>query len=264
MGKRMNWKERIERVAEITDIDVNYCFLNDIGHGDFVLDKFEFDKEAGLFWFDKEGGKVYRDADVFSAVQYRYYEIFLNKKMPDGAENKFIMRKTGSNLDLLCTNDPNITLSCDYIGPIKKSYYINNKSDSEKLAKMLLSTRNFAGSMVWPNIKKSNFTVNQAKGFLLKDRMDLTLLNLKAYYDSGYKASECSCIQLGQAFEDYKEWYKHFICFKEFINYFCLNDFVSEDKDYEIISFDSYYAYLGKIEKMIDERKARFHKFQFI
>lgn len=256
MQKRMNWKERIEKVAKITNIDVNYCFLNDIGHGDFVLDKFDFDKEAGLFWFDKEERKAYRDADAYSAVQYRYYEIFLNKKMPDGTENNFKMQKARSSLELLSTDDQKLTLSCDYIGPIKRSYYINNKFDSEGLAKMLVNTRNFAGSIVWPNTKKRNFTVNQAKGFLLKDRIDLTLLNLKEYYDSGYKASECSCIQLGQAFEDHEEWYRHFVSFKKFINYFCLNDFVSTD--YEIISFDSYGAYLGKIEQIIEKRKARF------
>ncbi|GEM_PF-5022518 len=258
MGTQINWKERIKRVVEITDIDVNYCFLNDIEHGDFVLDKFDFDKEAGMFWFDKEEGKAYRDADAFSVVQYRFYEIFLNKKMPDGAENKFMMRKVGSKLELLCTNDKKLTLSCDYIGPIKKSYYINKKSDSKALAKMLLNTRNFAGSMVWPNIKKSDFTVNQAKGFLLKDRMDLTLLNLKEYIDSGYNASACSCTQLGQAFEDYEEWYKHFKSFEGFIDYFCLNDFVS--KNYEIICFDSYDDYIGEIEQIIENRQKRFQE----
>lgn len=252
----MNWKERIERVAEITDIDINYCFLNDLGHGDFVPDKFDFDKETGLCWLDKEGGKAYRDADAFSTVQYRYYEIFLNNKMPDGAENKFEMRKTGSGLELLRTNDQKLTLSCDYIGPIKKSYYIHNNSDSKRLAEMLLNTRNFAGSLVWPNVMKGNYTVNQAKGRLLKDRMDLTLLDLKTYYDSGYKTSKCSYTQLGQAFENHEEWYKHFISFEKFIDYFRLNDFVS--KDYEIISFDSYDAYLREIEQMIEKRKARF------
>lgn len=221
-----------------------------------MLDKFDFDKEAGLFWFDKEEGKGYHDADAFSIVQYRYYELFFNKKMPDGADNKFKMQKARSSLELLCTSDKKLTLSCDYIGPVKKSYYIHNKSDSEALAKMLLNTRNFAGSMVWPNVKNRTFTVNQAKGFLLKDRMDLTLLNLKAYYDSGYKASECSCTQPGQAFEDFEGWYRHFVSFKKFINYFCLNDFVN--KDYEIISFGSYGAYLEGIEQMIEKRKARF------
>lgn len=255
MGKRINWKERIKGVSEITDIDVNYCFLNDIGHGDFELDKFSFDKETGLFWIDKEGEKAYRDADAFSVLQYRYYEIFLNRKLPDGIENKFVMRKVGSKLELCCTSDEELTLSCDYIGPIKKSYYINNKFDSKNLAKMLLNTRNFAGSIVWPNNKESNFTVNQAKGFLLKDRMDLTLLNLKAYMDSDYKLSSCMCSQLGQAFEDNKEWYKHFKSFEGFINYFFLNDFVN--REYEIICFDSYDAYLIEIEQIIKKRKMR-------
>lgn len=69
-------EKRIKTVEEITDIDVNYCFLNDIGCGDFVLDRFDFDKESGLFWLDKEEGKVYCAADALSAVQYRYYKIF--------------------------------------------------------------------------------------------------------------------------------------------------------------------------------------------
>lgn len=250
---RINWKIRINSVEEITKIDVDYCFLNDVGHGDFVLDKFDFDKEAGVFWFDKEEEKAYRDADVFSVVQYRYYEIFLNKKMPDEEILNFKMQKAGGTLELLCTNDPEITLSCDYIGPIKKSYYKKNKSNTKELAKMLINTRNFAGSMVWPNTKKNYFTVNQAKGFLLNDRMDLTLLNLKAYYDSGYTASACICKQLGQAFDDCVNWYRHFKSFEKFIDYFCLNDFVSID--YKVICFENYDAYLSGIEQIIERRK---------
>lgn len=250
MGERMNWKKRIEKSEEISNIDFNYCFLNDTGHGDFVLDKFAFNKESGLFWFDKEGGKAYRDSDAFSAVQYQYYKIFLSKKMPN---DKFEMQKTGSTLELLYNNK--LTLSCDYIGPIKKSYYIHNKCNIKRLANLLLNTRNFAGSMVWPNTKKGkNLTVNQAKGFLLKDRMDLTLINLQAYMDSGYDVSACSCRQLGQAFEDHKGWYNHFKSFQQFIDFFCLGDFVSGNK---VISFDSYDAYLGGIEKMIMNRKMR-------
>lgn len=40
--------------------------------------------------------------------------------MTNGSENKFNMQKAGSKLELLCTNESKLTLSCDYIGPIKR------------------------------------------------------------------------------------------------------------------------------------------------
>lgn len=261
--ERKKWIEKIERERKITAIRTEDCFFRDLGYGRITPQNFYFEvdenKRAEYGFCSKNKERTvklpYRDADAESVRQYRYYQLFLNK---DRGENspKFEINWNGKKLEL---SDGEFILSCDYLGPNKRDYYEVHGQDVEKLTEMLFATRNFAGSMVWPSRRKEGrVTVNQARGMFLKDRVDLTLQNMKQYFDSGFQKDQCQNRVIGQAFADAETWYRRFEDFHHFIDYFYLQDFVVEEGDeYKVIYFEKYEEYLQEISGLLEKRKMR-------
>lgn len=261
--EREKWSEKIEREGKITAIRVEDCFLRDLGYGKITPENFYFEMgenkkaEYGFCYKNKEKTVKlpYRDADAESVRQYRYYQLFLNKDRDENSP-KFEINWNGKKLEL---SDGEFILSCDYLGPNKTDYYQSHEKSVEKLAEMLFATRNFAGSMIWPSRKKEDRpTVNQARGMFLKDRVDLTLQNLKQYFDSGFQKDQCQNKIMGQAFADAEAWYRRFEDFHHFIDYFYLQDFVVEESgEYKVIYFEKYEDYLQEISGLLEKRKMR-------
>lgn len=85
--------------------------------------------------------------------------------------------------------------------------------------------------MVKSRIKK--LLINQQRAHV-NDRMDLTLLELKDFYDNMESKNALYSLRLRNAFIKSKDWLKKFLEFKGFVDFFILKgSFV--DEDYNII-----------------------------
>lgn len=136
-------------------------------------------------------------------------------------------------------------LTTDYIGASKnkaqfaegKDKYIDSdlaRLSLDEIVAFLNETRKLGGHIFLPTLiqfpgndkceKRNVHTLNQAKGFNLNDRFDLYLLDLNNYYING-KTSE----SMQPVFDYFSSWLDLFDDFKGYVDFFKLNDFVSDD-----------------------------------
>lgn len=136
-------------------------------------------------------------------------------------------------------------LTTDYIGASKnKAQYAVGENRYESIDKSRLSldeivaflkeTRKIGGHIFLPTLiqlpendkceKRDVRTLNQAKGMSLNDRFDLYLLDLNNYYNSGETSKSMQPV-----FDYFSSWFDLFTDFKGYVNFFKLNDFVSDD-----------------------------------
>ena len=108
-------------------------------------------------------------------------------------------------------------------------------------------------------------TINQARGInrLIDDRFDLTLECIRRHYLS--KQSP-----LTQTLENYKEFFSLFVTFKEYVDFFLLNDLVDGSGEIKFYlpfdgfqnkpnfnSINDYRLYADRVHQFIDARNAR-------
>ena len=58
------------------DLDIGYCFLNDVGNGEY--DYKTYSNESHHF-----NGLKYKDQDAFSSLLYKYHKLLWNKELPN-------------------------------------------------------------------------------------------------------------------------------------------------------------------------------------
>lgn len=203
---------------KLMDLDTGYCFLNDVGNGEY--DYKTYSHESNQF-----NGLKYKDPDAFSSLLYKYHKLLWNKELPSG---EILNIKSFGNYHLHC--DGIGRLSSDFIGP--SSAWAKRKGISnEDIGLYLKKTRTIGGHLIWPVIKATkNKTINQARGGSsgFYDRIDLTLIDLKKYYYN----EDC---KLKDEFDASKDWFKLFGTFENFIDFFLLQDFV--DIEYKVLQF---------------------------
>lgn len=157
----------------------------------------------------------------------------------------------GNKFYTLFVNTDQFLLSSDYIGP---SIYWAEKAglNEEEIISFLIDSRTLGGHLVWPRGenehiiyrnkygKQNPVTVNTArggeKGYF--DRIDLTLYAIKQYYNE----KEIVNSYMYQAMINYDDWFDMFKGdnpFKNFIDFFKLQDFVSENYEvYDLTTFN--------------------------
>lgn len=124
------------------------------------------------------------------------------------------------------------------------------KSDNCKyIAKIIWNCRTIGGSFLWPVVKNGKYyysIYNQKRGVgsYIDDRADLTLLEIKKFYQIYEKVQDPNkireimkeyCILLKN--NDYINiyyWLSYFKTFKKYVDFFCFNSFV--DKNYNVLS----------------------------
>lgn len=113
-------------------------------------------------------------------------------------------------------------ISSDYIGASVYWAQRANLSEEEIIC-YLKTSRTLGGHMVFPRGK--GMTVNQARGGSkgYHDRFDLTLFAIKKWYGGEHDTV------ISDAIENYKEWFDLYKGFDDFIAFFVLEDFLSED-----------------------------------
>ena len=204
-------------------IDTEFCFLDDVGNGEFKAETYISETKRSF------NNCPYKDPDASSKKLYLYHQSLWQKKLPSGLYLEFDIHK-GFNL----FNKQIGRLSSDYIGP-SASWAIKKGISDREIAFYLKKTRTIGGHMIWPvkRSEKNKKSINQARGGRsgLYDRIDLTLINLKRYYDM--TEDDVENYKLLEEYKANADWFDLFETFRNFIDFFLLQDFV--DEDYKII-----------------------------
>ena len=134
---------------------------------------------------------------------------------------------------------------------MKKQYpfvkYVENYGGSDSLVgETIWYTRTIGGSFLWPKVDqngwRSLYNENRGVGSYIEDRADLTLYEIKEFYDEyAYKKDDSDfnrVINKGSILlnddDDAKyiyDWLSIFKNFKTYVDFFCFDDFVNKEDD---------------------------------
>ncbi|MCM1253567.1 MAG: hypothetical protein NC321_12150 [Clostridium sp.] len=223
--------------------------------------------------YDSSNPDTYEDADCKSECLYHDLFRLCNKITEKREHPKFHfkwsgecnIRETSQNL----FDGEGTKYTSDFIGVNRTLAYMAGISDAE-IVKYLKKQRTLGGHMLFPVGQYP--TINQAKGCNMLDRFDFTLAELREYFihlgdiGSGANAATYSPTyskQLGKSFERYREWIKKFCIpgntgvqnFRNFVTYWMLDMFVSEDEECKVISLVTSDLEDGKIVYIERENK---------
>ena len=166
------------------------------------------------------------DPDALSKTLRSYHQYLWSKSLPSGK----VFNLNTDNGKYLCHNSElgEFALSSDSVVPS----YIKWQRMAPIISQLREESEKFrsigytiGGMMIWPSVPKNGQkTINVARGFnqIIADRMDLTLECIRRYYiglDS----------PLFTTLDAYKSFFDLFIDFKGFVDFFLLQDLVSED-----------------------------------
>jgi hypothetical protein len=171
------------------------------------------------FRADSNGG----DPDAKSSTLRKYHRILWSKKLPNGKYLK---------LDEKLHNE---TDACDYIfgsdsiihsfSMWSKYQHIIKQIDPEEIEELRGLGYTIGGMLIFPKNRINNcHSINMARGCNRKimDRFDLTLECIKRFYER--KESP-----LTKSFNNYSDFLEMFVDFKNYVNFFHLQDLVTED-----------------------------------
>lgn len=110
------------------------------------------------------------------------------------------------------------------------------KAIAEFLANYVYTTRTIGGSFLWPETLHEQYNKHRGNGSYIEDRVDLTLLEIKHYFeyrelDDKKKFKYSGDILFGYYDNlDAQTWFGFFDSFEEYVDFFMFNDFVDKDK----------------------------------
>lgn len=212
---------------EIIKINRDYCYIDDVLE---ARNRGAFD--PGKYCYDKDCGRKSLDPDCRSHKLYEdLAKVFGGKT--NYAENELIFTKTD---ETELTDKQGRRYGSDYIGPSWNWARLEYGFTDREIGEGLKKTRILGGHMIW--LRKSP-SINTAKGGKgIYDRMDLCLDEIKNAYGTGFEGKAKHKQSLWEEICKEKEWFELFGrgCkgFKNFINFFLLNDYVT--KEYDVIS----------------------------
>lgn len=117
-----------------------------------------------------------------------------------------------------------------------------NKSDkatdavAEFLANYVYTTRTLGGSFLWPESWHKDYNRERGNGSYIEDRVDLTLLEIKHYFEyrdlDDKKNFKYSGDILFRYYDnlDAQTWFGFFDSFEDYVDFFMFNNFVDKDK----------------------------------
>lgn len=205
----------------------NDCYIDDVLE---ARRKGRFDPEK--YCYDKDHGRKKLDPDEQSHKLYEDLARVISGKI-NHTENEIVLTKT-KKTELIDRDGRRY--GSDYIGPswnwARREYDFTDREIGEGLR----VTRILGGHMLW---LRESPSVNTAKGGRgIYDRMDLCLDEIRHAYESGFRGEARHKEALYKVICSEKEWFELFGYelegFKSFIDFFFLNDYVTED--YGVIS----------------------------
>ena len=182
--------------------------------------------------FDFRKDSLCGDPDSDSPKLYEIHKFLWSKKLPSEQSISFETLKIGGKFGrIVLKNNLIDNLSSDrmcphFVGKYKGRF--DNWLTEQEREEFKHIARTIGGHIVFPAHKKNDFTINQARGVNRKisDRFDLTLECIRLFY-----LNEQS--PLYNAISRYEDFFKLFVNFENYINFFLLQDFVTEN--YEVI-----------------------------
>lgn len=115
-----------------------------------------------------------------------------------------------------------------------------NKSDkdpdaiAEFIANYVYTTRTIGGSFLWPETLHEQYNKHRGNGSYIEDRVDLTLLEIKHYFEYRELDDKKNFKYSGDIlFSRYKipdaqTWFGFFDSFEDYVDFFMFNDFVED------------------------------------
>ena len=171
------------------------------------------------FRTDSNGG----DVDKYSSTLRKYHKILWSKPLPNG--NNFLLDDSIDDVYLYYkTESQEHFLSSDSIvhtySKWKRTENIINQIPKNEINDFLNIAYTIGGYIIFPSNKVNNLpTINMERGTNQKidDRFDLTLECIRRYYN-GEKSP------LAETLERYDDFFKLFIDFKGYCDFFLLQD----------------------------------------
>lgn len=176
------------------------------------------------FWDDKILGGGGADPDAASITLQNYHQLLWSKPLPNG---EYINLTSGKGSNYLTWK--NFRFGSDSI--LASFRYVRYRDMLENVSKSISNYQDFiesfihktytiGGSIIFP---KEN-SINRARGVnpFIKDRWDLTLECIRKYYKDEYSP-------LYETLAMNKEFFDLFVDFKGYVDFFFLQDCVSED-----------------------------------
>ena len=171
------------------------------------------------------------DPDKRSPALRRYHRLLWSKPLPNGA--MFDLDDTAHGHYLLHRSDElgEFSLSSDAV--VASFRYVPMvQEEEEELLEFLYMGYTIGGMMLWPRNKiDRKMTINGARGFnrKVRDRFDLTLECIRRHYLDEWSP-------LGDVLTRYSDFFKLFVNFRGFVEFFVLQDAVTVDCDAVIFS----------------------------
>jgi len=184
---------------------------------DMIIDvTFNFQKEVGT-----------RDPDKYSKTLQEYHKLLWSKPLPNG--KIFNLTKIKNNILYHKSELGEFYLSSDRFVPTfsewKKLKHITSQIPQDNLNNFNDIVETIGSIIIWPSNQIDKLpTINAFRGFNRKisDRFDLTIECIRRYYLNQNSP-------LYPTFKRYKYFFNLFQTFKGFINFFLLQDAVTDD-----------------------------------
>jgi len=210
-----------------------------------------------------------RDADRYSPILQEYHRFLWSKPLPNGKE--FTLEKITQNRlyhkselgEYYLSSDRAIATFLKW----ERTKHIISQIPTIEIEKFRHISDTIGGIVIWPSnkIDRKN-TINGERGFNRKisDRLDLTIECIRRYY-----RDENSPLQ--ETFKRYCDFFSLFYDFKGYIDFFLLQDMVSNDYSTVKIatyfdnfttspvpnSIEEYLIYKDNTIKFVEERNTR-------
>lgn len=189
---------------------------------------FDFTTDTPFFWdkfWDNKMGHVFVDPDKYSTTLKYYHQILWSKQLPCG---DFLDLQIGTKTEYLTWK--NFRFGSDSLSTSfrykKYEYMITKLMNSLPNYKIFIEnythlSYTIGGFMIFP---KKTWSINQARGCnpYIIDRFDLTLDCIRKYYNNENSP-------LFTTLKNNKNFFDLFIDFQGFVDFFFLQDLVSND-----------------------------------
>ncbi len=225
------------------------------------------------FWKRNDGlGYGGSDPDVSSPTLQEYHRLLWSKQLPNGEMMK--LEKGNSGFDYLTWKDFRFGSDSIIVGFRYSKYRYMMDQVKERVndfqayyEDLIRKSYSIGGTIIFP---KHSSSMNQNKGTnsLISDRWDLTLECIRRYY-SGEDSPLYSVIVNDKGFFDL------FVDFKGYVDYFFLQDVVSDDYksviswcgDYSFTesglpkTIDEYFTFIGAEFDFLEKRNLRIKEY---
>ena len=233
------------------NIDTNYCFMDDVVKGFTFRPEYFTNARSGNDRKMGDGsGKViaYEDPDALSLKLYETLKAIWGRAL--GLEE--IVWDENYSCYYFNNKGDNMQYSSDYIGPsATRAFQLG--IDDLTIGNAIKECRTIGGHMIWP---RHMANVNTARGRAACDRIDITLLEIKDFYESNFSEKSVLSQVIRNALVRDREWFKKFRNFVGFCNTFLLVcSFV--DAKYQVIEL----AEINPENAFIPETEEKYRRF---